>query len=450
MTDREHLRTESIAKLLIKFSIPAIIGMMVNALYNVVDRMYIGWIGPMAMTGIGLNLPFMTLLMGFGMLVGIGAAAIISIRLGQGKPEEAEKILGNAVSLLVVLMTVIMVLGFIFKTPLLYLFGASEATIGYADQYITIILAGAIFQGIGFGINNIIRAEGSPQIAMYTMLIGAIINIVLDPLFIFTFNMGIAGAALATIISQFVSMVWVLYHFMSGKSKLTLKAKNLKLEMPIIMSILAIGISPFSMQVAASVVTVIANNALKTTGGDIAIGAMTVINAIAIFFLMPIFGINQGSQPIIGFNYGAKEYKRVKQALKLAAMAATAICLLGFVLTQFFTGYMIRIFNSDPELIRVATTGMRIFLSMLPLIGFQIISANYFQAVGKAPKAMFLSLLRQVLVLMPMMLILPRIFGLTGVWLAGPIADFTASLVTAIFLFREMRHLDDSHELANS
>lgn len=450
MTNNERLSTESVGKLLLTFSIPAIIGMMVNALYNVVDRMYIGWIGPLAMTGIGLNMPFMTLLMGFGMLVGIGAAATTSIRLGQGKPEEAEKILGNAISLVVIIMGIIMVIGFIYKTPLLYLFGASEATIGYADQYITIILAGAIFQGVGFGINNIIRAEGNPQIAMYTMLIGAIINIVLDPIFIFPLGMGIAGAALATIISQFVSMVWVLHHFMSGKSKIKFHPKNLKLEMPIILSILAIGVSPFSMQVAASIVTIISNNALRTNGGDIAIGAMTVINAIAIFFMMPIFGLNQGSQPIIGYNYGAKEYKRVKKALKLAAAVATSICLLGFILTQFFTIYLIRIFNSDPELIQVATVGMRIFLCMMPLIGFQIISANYFQAVGKAPKAMFLSLLRQVIVLIPMLLILPHFFGLTGVWLAGPIADFTASVVTAMFLFNEMRHLDDSHEAINA
>lgn len=450
MTNNESLRTESIGKLLVKFSIPAIVGMLVNALYNVVDRMYIGWLGdPLAMTAIGLNLPFMTILMGFGMLVGIGGAASISIRLGQNKAQEAEKILGNAVSLLIIIMTVIMVLGLIFKIPLLYLFGASEATIGYADQYITIILIGAIFQGLGFGINNIIRAEGSPKIAMYTMLIGAIINIVLDPILIFPCHMGIRGAALATIISQIVSMIWVMYHFMSGKSKLTLKMKNLKLDFSIVKVILAIGISPFSMQIAASVVTIISNNALKANGGDLAIGAMTVINAIAIFFMMPIFGINQGSQPIIGYNYGAKEYMRVKKALKLAILAASSICLFGFVLTQFLTVYMIRIFNSDPELIQIATQGMRIFLCMMPFIGFQIVSANYFQSVGKAPKAMFLSLSRQVIFLIPLLLILPQFFGLKGVWLAGPIADFTASVLTASFLFNEMRHLNDSHELAN-
>ncbi len=447
MTSNEHLKTESIGKLLWKFSIPAIIGMMVNALYNVVDRMYIGWIGPMAMTGIGLNLPFMTVLMAFGMLVGIGGASIISIRLGQGKKDEAEKILGNAVSLLIIIMAVVTALGFIFKIPLLYLAGASAATIDYADQYLTIILIGAIFQGVGFGINNIIRAEGSPKIAMYTMLIGAIINIVLDPILIFGFNMGISGAAWATIFSQFVSMVWVMRHFMRGNSRLKFHFKNMRLEVSVILSILMIGISPFAMQIAASLVTLISNNALKTSGGDIAIGAMTVINAIVIFFLMPIFGINQGTQPIIGYNYGAKEYKRVKQALKLAITAATVICLFGFVLTQFFTVNLIKIFNSDPELLKVASYGMKVFLSMMPLLGAQIVSANYFQAVGKAPKAMFLSLLRQVIVLIPLLIILPKFYGLKGVWFAGPIADAVAFVVTALFLFLEMRHLEDSHDL---
>lgn len=442
MSHNDQLKNERIDKLLWTFSIPAIVGMLVNALYNVVDRIYIGRLGPLAMTGIGLSLPFMTLLMAFGMLIGIGAGARISIRLGQNRREEAENILGNAIILLILVMGTVMTAGLVFKTPLLYLFGASESTIWYANQYITVILMGAIFQGLGFGLNNVIRAEGSPKIAMYTMLLGAFTNIILDPIFIFGFGLGIRGAAIATVISQMVSTVWVMYHFMSGKSKLKLHAKNLKLNFKITLSILSIGMSPFFMQVAASIVTIVANNALKTHGGDIAIGAMTVINAIAIFFLMPIFGLNQGSQPIIGFNYGAKAYKRVKQTLKLAIMAATSLCLFGFIMTQFLTVPLIKLFNTDPELIEVATFGMRIFLAMLPFIGFQIISANYFQAVGKAPKAMFLSLLRQVFVLIPMLLILPNLWdlGLTGVWLSGPIADFTASLVTAIFIIREIKH----------
>ncbi len=448
MTDQLNnpLRTESIGKLLIQFSIPAIVGMMVNALYNVVDRIYIGWLGPLAMTGIGLNLPFMTILMAFGMLIGIGGGANISIRLGQGKRDDAERILGNALTLLILIMAVVSVVGLAFKVPLLYQFGASDATIGYANEYITIILFGAIFQGVGFGLNNIIRAEGSPKIAMFTMLIGAISNIILDPIFIFVFDMGIAGAALATIISQFISAVWVLRHFLSGNSKLTLKKANLKLDSEIIISTFSIGMSPFFMQIAASIVTIVSNNALKNTGGDIAIGAMTVINAIAIMFMMPIFGLNQGSQPIIGYNYGAKQYGRVKQTLKLAILAASSICLVAFISTQFFTIYLVKIFNRDPELVSTATQGMKIFLCMMPFIGFQIISANYFQAVGKAPKAMFLSLLRQVIVLIPMLIILPKFFGLTGVWMAGPTADFIASVVTAIFIIVEMRHLDSSHQ----
>lgn len=443
MSHNELLKNEKIGKLLLKFSIPAIIGMVVNALYNVVDRMYIGWIGPLAMTGIGLSLPLMTLLMGFGMLVGIGAGSRISIKLGEGHQDEAERILGNAFTLLFFIMGAVMVLGLLFKTPLLYLFGASEATIGYADEYLTIILYGAIFQGLGFGLTGVMRSEGHPTIAMMTTIGAALTNIVLDPIFIFGLDMGIAGAALATILSQFFSMMVVIYHFTKGKSRLKLHSKNLKLSKAVVISIVSIGMSPFFMQVAASVVSVIANNSLKAYGGDIAIGAMTVINAIAIFFLMPIFGINQGTQPIVGYNYGAREYGRVKQALKLAITAGVTVATTGFILTQFLTEPLVRIFNSDPELIAVATKGMRIFLSMLPLVGFQIISANYFQAVGKAPKAIFLSLLRQVLVLIPLLIILPKIFGLTGVWYAGPTADFVASLLTAIFLFKELRHLDE-------
>lgn len=449
MSNNEALRSESIIKLLIKFSVPAIVGMLVNALYNIVDRIYIGKIGAIAMTGIGLSLPFMTLLMAFSMLVGIGAAARISIRLGEENKDDAEKILGNALTLLIIIMSVIAILGLIFKTPLLYLFGASEQTIWYADQYITVILLGSVFQGIGFGMNNIIRSEGNPHIAMYTMLLGAFTNIVLDPIFIFVFDMGIRGAAIATIISQLVTTIWVMYHFMSGKSHLKLHKKNLKLDGRIILSIVSIGMSPFFMQVAASVVSIVANNALKQHGGDMAISAMTVINAVAIFFLMPLFGLNQGAQPIIGFNYGAKEFGRVKKTLAYAITAATALCIFAFTLIQLNTEFLIKLFSNDTELLAVTTFGMRIYLCMFPIIGFQIISSNYFQATGKAPKAMFLSLLRQVIILIPMMAILPNIkgLGLTGVWLSAPISDFSASIVTAILIIREIKSLKNKDSL---
>jgi O-antigen/teichoic acid export membrane protein len=302
-----------------------------------------------------------------------------------------------------------------------------------------------VFQGLGFGLNHSIRAEGNPRIAMYSMLLGALTNIALDPLFIFGFGMGIRGAALATIISQFVTMLWVLHHFMSGRSKIRFHPGNLRLRMPIVLSIVSIGVSPFMMQIAASIVGIVSNNALKDNGGDMAIGAMTVIQSIVIFFLMPIFGINQGSQPILGFNYGAKAYDRVRKTLRLAIMAASSIAIFAFLLTQFFPAMLIRAFNNEPELLSVAVPGIRIFLSMLPFIGFQIVSANYFQAVGKAPKAIFLSLLRQVIVLIPMLLLLPRLFGLTGVWMAGPVSDLTATVLTAVFLFYELRHLREAH-----
>lgn len=446
MTNNELLKNERIGVLLWKFSVPAIIGMLVNALYNVVDRMYIGWLSPLAMTGIGLSLPLMTILMGFGMLVGIGGGARISIRLGQGRKEDAEHILGNAFTLLTLIMIVVMALGLVFKEPLLYLFGASNATFDYANSYLTIILYGSIFQGLGFGLTGIMRSEGSPKMAMYTVIISALVNIILDPILIFTFKMGIAGAAVATIFSQFVSMVLVIRHFTSEKSKLKLQRKHLKLDKSIVISIISIGLSPFLMQIAASAVTIIANHALKSAGGDLAISAMTVVNAIAIFFLMPLFGINQGTQPIIGYNYGAKQYDRVKLTLKLAIFAAAVIACFGFLMTQFLTVPLIKIFNDDPKLVEITTKGMRIWLSMLPVVSFQIISANYFQAVGKAHKSIFLSLLRQVILLIPLLLILPSFWGLTGVWLAGPTADFIASVITAIFLFVEIRHLNTSHE----
>lgn len=442
----EELLNAPVGKLLFKYSLPAIIGMMVTALYNVVDRIYIGKLGALPMTGIGLSLPIMTLLMGFGMLVGIGGGARVSIRLGQNKKDLAERILGNAFVLLILIMLSLTAIGLTFKLPLLRLFGASDATIIFADQYLTVILIGAVFQGLGFGLNNIIRAEGNPRIAMFTVLIGAIVNIILDPIFIFTFDMGIRGAAIATVISQLTTTLWVLYHFRSRHSKLKLQFKHMKLDLKTVLSIISIGMSPFSMQVAASIVTVLANNALKTTGGDVAIGAMTVINAVAIFFLMPIFGINQGSQPIIGFNYGAQAFDRVKKTLTLAIIAATSISTFGFILTQVWTEGLINLFNNDPELVAIAIKGMRLFLMVLPIIGFQIVSANYFQAVGKAPKAMFLSMLRQVIVLMPLLVILPKFMGLTGVWIAGPLADITSSIVTAAFLFYELRHLEDSHK----
>jgi putative MATE family efflux protein len=450
MIDRQkRLANESVLKLLVSFSIPAIIGMLVNALYNIVDRIFIGkmeGVGQYAITGVGLNFPIMTVIMAFAMLAGIGAAATISIRLGQNKKDDAEKILGNAFVLSLIFSVFVTIVGLFSIDKLLPIFGASENTFGYAKDYIVIILAGTVFNITAFSMNHCIRAEGNPKRAASTMLVGAVLNTILDPLFIFTFNMGVKGAALATIISQAASAAWVLSYFLTGKSSLKLRLSNLKLIPNIVKSIFSIGISPFSMQIAASVVSITANKSLMTYGGDLAIGAMTVINSVSTLFLMPIFGLNQGSQPIIGFNYGAKSYKRVKDALKYAIMAGTSIVVVGFVLVQVFAPQVIQVFNNNAELVAIGSTGIRIYLFMLPVVAFQIVSGNYFQSVGKAKVSIFLSLLRQVILLIPLYIILPKIFGtLTSVWFAGPIADATASILSGIFLFRELRHLNDSH-----
>lgn len=445
------LGDEKIGKLLLKFSIPAIIGMMVNALYNIVDRIYIGnGVGSLGIAGITVGFPIMIILMAFGMLVGIGATSLISIKLGEQKKDEAEIILANGMVLLILISITISTLGLIFLNPLLKLFGASDTILPYAKQYLTIILLGAVFQAIGFGMNNFIRAEGSPKTAMMTMLIGAISNIVLDPIFIFGFKLGVRGAAIATILSQAISAAWVLSYFFGKKSHLKIHIANTKLQTPIVGKILAIGSAPFAMQIASSSVIALLNNQLSYYGGDIAISAMGIINSVSMLILMPIFGINQGVQPIIGYNYGARKFDRVIKALKLAILAATTIVVIGFIATRIFPERLISLFNSkDKELIKVGAQGMRIFLAMLPIIGFQIVSSNYFQAVGKPKQAMFLSLSRQVLVLIPALLILPRFFELRGVWMAGPISDFISSILTGTFLFLELKRLKEEHQVIN-
>lgn len=444
--DRQYrLANEDVKKLLIEFSIPSIVGMLVNALYNIVDRIFIGNIpevGKLAITGVGLTLPITTIIMAFGMLIGVGSAANISIQLGKKKKDGAENILGNAFTMLILIGLFITIFGNAFAKPILNSLGASQQTLGYAMEYVRIILFGTVFNIIAFGMNNLIRAEGNPKISMYTMLLGAILNTILDPIFIFTFNMGIKGGAIATVIAQFASATWVLIYYFKGNSFLKIKKENLKVKIGILKRICAIGMAPFSMQLAASVVSIISNRALKTHGGDLAIGAMTAIGSIVMIFLMPIFGINQGAQPIVGFNYGANSIKRVKQTLKYAIIAATTICIIGFLSVEIFPDKIIKLFNDDTELVDIGVKGIRIYLAMLPLIGFQIVSSNFFQAIGRAKISMVLSMTRQVIFLIPLMIILPRIFGLNGVWFAGATSDLLATIVTFIFIVREMKILN--------
>jgi len=448
MDRAKQLGEEKVAKLLWKFSIPAIVGMIVNALYNVIDRIFIGnGVGSLGIAGITIGFPIMIVGMAFAMLIGVGANALISIRLGERKVKEAELIMGNAVTLLVLISLVMAALALIFIDSLLILFGATETILPYARDYLHIILWGNVFMALGFGMNNFIRAEGNPKVAMYTMLIGAIINIVLDYLFIFIFAWGIKGAALATIIAQCISAIWVLSYFLSGRSTLKLKRTNLKVQPHIFAKIIAIGSAPFAMQIAASILNILLNNSLNYYGGDIAIAGMGIIQSFTMLILMPVFGINQGVQPIIGFNYGAKKFDRVKEALKLAATAATVLVSIGFVVTRLFPAQIIAFFNpEDQALIEYGAHAITIFLIFLPIIGFQVVGANYFQAVGKPKQAMLLTLSRQVLLLIPLILILPKFFGLDGILYAGPLADLGSAVLTGTWLWLELKKLGAKHQ----
>ncbi len=440
MDRSKELGSAKIPSLLLRFSIPAIIGMLVNALYNIVDRIFIGQgVGPLGIAGATIAFPLMLIQMAFAMLIGLGATSLISISLGEKKNEKAESVLGNAFGLMILISLLLSVLGLILLDPMLRLFGASETVLPYARDYTSIILAGTLFQSIAMGMNNFIRGEGDPKTAMKTMLIGAILNTILDPIFIFVLKMGVGGAAIATVLSQAVSGIWVLSYYFTGKSHLKIRLRNLLPRKEIVMPILAIGSAPFTMQIAASFVNAIVNNQLNIYGGDLAVSAMGILFSVAMLFFMPIFGINQGAQPIIGFNYGARAFDRVRHATLIAIGAATVFMLTGFVAIQLAPRVFISLFaGSSPELIDLGVHAIRRYFMMMPLIGFQIVSAGYFQAVGKPKHAMVLSLSRQVIILIPLLLILPGFWGLEGVWFAPPIADFLSALLTALFFWKEL------------
>ncbi|MVX66220.1 MATE family efflux transporter [Clostridium chromiireducens] len=444
MNNQKRLEEMSVGKLLLEFSIPAIIGMLVNTLYNIIDRIFIGHIegiGNLAMAGVGVTMPLMTIILAFGMLIGIGTATKISIKLGEHDKESAEKLLGNAFTLIIIISIFLTVFGLVFSNPLLKMFGASENIIGYGEDFIQVIFIGCIFNMISFGLNHSIRSDGSPKIAMASMLMSAIINIILDPIFIFGLNLGVRGGALGTVVAQLISSIWILYYFTKGSSTLKIRKKNLRLDKKSVMGIIAIGVSPFSMQIAQSAVQIIANNSLQIYGGDIAVSAMTIIGSLAMVFLMPIFGLNQGLQPIIGYNFGAKKYDRVKQAVRYGVIAATIIVTVGFIVIEAASELLVKVFNNDPSLIEVTSHGMRIFLLMLPFVGGQIIVTNYFQSTGKVKISMLLSLLRQVIILIPCLLIIPMFKGLDGVWIAGATSDFLSVIITYVVFVRKSKEL---------
>ncbi|MBC7960510.1 MAG: MATE family efflux transporter, partial [Vallitaleaceae bacterium] len=351
-------------------------------------------------------------------------------------------ILGNAITSIILLTIFFVALSLIFLQPLLKIFGTSAEVLPFATDFLRIILLGSVFSSLAMCLNSFIRVDGQPRIAMFTMIIGAVINCILNPLFIYVFHWGISGAALATIISQFITMVWTLRYFLSSKSRLKIRIKNFIPNPPLIARVMAIGLPSFLMQVANTFVNIIINIRLSQLGGDISISAIGIISSLQMLLIMPILGINQGVQPIIGYNFGAKRLDRVKEALRLAVISATSIAVFGFVIIQAVPKFWISLFNRNPELIHFGVDALRVMLLMLPVIGFQIICSSYFQAIGKTHLATLLTLTRQVIILIPAILILPSIFGIMGVIYSVPLADFLAALLTAYFIIIEIkRHL---------
>ena len=440
----QELESMDIKKLLWKYFLPAFTGVIVNALYNIVDRIFIGrGVDALALSGLSAVFPLMLIIFAFSMLVAVGANVRISINLGKKDTKRAELVLGNAVSLSIIISLLITIFGYIYRLPLLKVFGAGERALPYALEYFEYILFANVFATLGFVLNNACRAEGNPKIAMYSLFISAGTNAVLDPIFIFGFDMGVKGAAIATIISQFVLCIWVLLHFQSKRSVLKLHWANLKLNLQIIYNIITIGFAPFSMQMAASAVQAVLNTQLIRYGGELAVGAMGIVNSVAQLLLMSVIAINMASQPVVGFNFGANNFKRVRETLITSIKAATLISVIGFMLVQFLPGPIVRLFNNDnQELIDLGISGLRKFMLVLPLVGFQIITGNYYQSIGKAGVAAFLSLLRQVIVLIPILFILPPYFGLQGVWYANPLSDTISAGITGIFLYLAFKKLN--------
>lgn len=440
-TVEKDLGSGSIGKLLFQLALPAIIAQIINVLYNMVDRMYIGHIpdiGATALTGMGITMPVITAISAFAALVSMGGAPLASIKMGQKKPEEAEKILGNCAGLLVILSLVLTIFFEIFGKDILMIFGASESTIGYAWDYMKIYALGTIFVHLSLGLNAFISAQGYSKISMYTVLLGAICNIILDPIFIFVFDMGVQGAALATIISQALSSIWVVYFLTSKKSFLRLKLKSMRPDPSIILPCLALGLSPFIMQLTESVINVCFNTSLLKYGGDLAVGAMTILGSLMQFSLLPLQGLTQGSQPIISFNYGANNLDRVKKTFKLLLISSVIYSTLFWALSMIAPGLLISIFTSNQELIQFSKWAIHIYMSAVLIFGIQLACQQTFIALGNAKTSVFLALLRKVILLIPLIYILPNIVSdpVFGVFLAEPVADVIAVTVTAsMFLY---------------
>lgn len=434
------LGTESIGKLLMQYAVPAIIAMTASSLYNMVDSIFIGHgVGPMAISGLALTFPLMNLAAAFGSLVGVGASTLISVKLGQKDYDTAQRVLGNVVVLNVLLGLVFTVVVMAFLDPILYFFGGSDQTVKYARDYMQIILLGNIVTHLYLGLNAVLRSSGHPQKAMYATIATVVINTVLDPVFIYGFGWGIRGAAIATIVAQVISLAWQFKLFSDKNELLHFRRSIFRLKRKIVFDSLAIGMSPFLMNLAGCMVVILINQGLQEYGGDLAIGAYGIVNRLVFIIVMIVIGLNQGMQPIAGYNFGARLYKRVDKVLKVTIAYATAVTSFGFLVGMLIPDLVVSIFTTDEELIALSARGLRIVVMFFPIIGFQMVTSNFFQSIGMAGKAIFLSLTRQVLILIPCLLILPRFYGAAGVWYSMPVSDLLASLIAAVMLVAQFR-----------
>ena len=434
------LGTESIGKLLMQYAVPAIIAMTASSLYNMVDSIFIGHgVGTMAISGVALTFPLMNLAAAFGSLVGVGASTLISVKLGQRDYDTAQRVLGNVFVLNMVLGVAFTIIVMLFLDPILYFFGGSDQTVGYARDYMQIILLGNAVTHLYLGLNAVLRSSGHPQKAMYATIATVVINTVLDPVFIYSFGWGIRGAAIATIVAQVISLAWQFKLFSNKEELLHFHRGIFRLKRKIVFDSLAIGMSPFLMNLAACFIVILINQGLKEYGGDLAIGAFGIVNRLVFIVVMIVMGLNQGMQPIAGYNFGAKLYERVNKVLKLTIIYATVVTTFGFLVGMLVPDLVVGIFTSDAELIDISARGLRIVVMFFPIIGFQMVTSNFFQSIGMASKAIFLSISRQVLVLIPCLLILPRFYGQLGVWISMPISDLIASLIAGGMLWWQFR-----------
>lgn len=431
-----NLGSGSVGKLLFKLAVPAIIAQVVNVLYNIVDRIFIGRIpnGHIAMAGVGVAFPIIMIISAFSALMGVGGAPLAAIKMGENNNDEAEKIISNSFTMLILLGIILSLVFIIFKEPMLWAFGASNETIKFANDYLSIYLIGTVFVQIVLGMNPFINTQGFAKVGMGTVMIGAAINIVLDPIFIFGFNMGVKGAALATILAQVVSAIWVLFFLFGNKSILKIRKKYLVPDLKIILSVIGLGVSPFIMQSTESLVLISLNNKLQIYGGDLAVGAMTIMSSIMQMTFLPLMGLTQGAQPIISYNFGAKQLDRVKQTFKLLFISCVAYTSVLGMLLMKFPEVFVSIFNNNAEIVEITSWSIRIFFIGLFFIGAQIACQQTFLALGQSKISLVLALLRKIVLLIPLIFILPNFFKdkLKAVLIAEPVADILASIVTSV------------------